>query len=119
LPDASVDVVLAVHVLEHVPDDRKALAELRRIIRPGGWAVLLVPLVAAVTFEDEKIVSAEDRERVYGHPDHWRSYGPDFGDRMLAAGFAVTAIRTSALYTDREIEKWRMARDTIFHGYVR
>lgn len=86
LPDASVDLVIANHVLEHV-DDGRALAELARILRPGGQAVLTVPLVAgwATTFEDPTL-DADGRALRYGDPDHRRFYGRDFADRVAAAG---------------------------------
>lgn len=89
LPDAAVDLVIANHVLEHV-DDRAALAELRRILRPGGRAVLTVPLVEGwdATYENPGL-DAAGRALRYGDPDHRRFYGRDFRDRIRTAGFAL------------------------------
>jgi SAM-dependent methyltransferase len=92
LPDASFDVILASHVLEHIPDDVSAMRELRRVLRPGGRAILAVPM-RAVTSEDLSITDPEERRRVYGQDDHVRAYGRDgvFEQRLRAAGFDVTS----------------------------
>jgi ubiquinone/menaquinone biosynthesis C-methylase UbiE len=73
-PDGSVDVILCSHVLEHVVEDRKALRELYRVLRPGGWALVLVPIdfSRGETFEDPTIVTPTDRERLFGQADHVR-----------------------------------------------
>jgi SAM-dependent methyltransferase len=89
--DCSFDVILCSHVLEHVCDDRAALRELFRVLRPGGWAILQVPLDNSreVTFEDPNIVTAQDRELYYWQADHVRLYGRDFKQRVEQAGFQV------------------------------
>ena len=75
--DASFDAVICNHVLEHVPDDRQAMREILRVLKPGGWAIIGVPLQQSrdVTFEDPAITSPAERERVYGQFDHVRIYG--------------------------------------------
>ena len=88
-PDDSFDVIYCSHVLEHIPQDRKAMAEMYRVLRKGGWALILVPLRGDVTHEDETIVSPEDRERVFLQADHVRHYGRDIIKRLEDAGFAV------------------------------
>jgi SAM-dependent methyltransferase len=101
-PDASFDVVFCSHVLEHVVDDRKAMREFHRILKPGGWAVLLVPIVAEKTFEDLSIVDPEERFRVFGHVEHVRNYGPDFADRVREAGFSVSITYPADLLTSAQ-----------------
>jgi SAM-dependent methyltransferase len=91
LPDQSFDVVVCVHVLEHVPDDRKAMAELRRILRPSGMAVVMVPMEEGLdeTYENPAIVSRRDRLIHFGQEDHVRYYGRDIRDRLRAAKFSI------------------------------
>jgi SAM-dependent methyltransferase len=93
-PDDRFDVILCSHVLEHVQDDRRAMQELHRVLRPGGWAVLQVPIEAdrARTYEDPAVVTAEERLRIFGQDDHVRIYGRDYTDRLEAAGFRVAAV---------------------------
>lgn len=89
-PDDSFDAILCSHVLEHIPDDRTAFAELFRILRPGGAALLLTPyaLDGAGTDEDPAIRDPAERERRFGQWDHVRLYDrDDFIGRMRAAGF--------------------------------
>jgi SAM-dependent methyltransferase len=89
--EGSFDALLCNHVLEHVPDDHAALTELRRVLRPRGWALLQSPVDAtrASTFEDPSVVSPTERERLFGKDDHVRVYGRDYADRLRNAGFDV------------------------------
>ena len=89
--DNQFDVILCNHVLEHIPDEHKAMKELLRILKPNGWAILQVPLDLRLekTFEDSNIVSREDREKFFGQYDHVRLYGLDYKDKLEEAGFKV------------------------------
>ncbi len=89
-PDASFDRIVASHVLEHV-DDALAMAELYRILRPGGALIAMVPLIEgwAATYEDDRIRSDRDRADHFGQYDHVRFYGADFRDRLMSHGFKV------------------------------
>jgi len=89
-PADTFDIVYCSHVLEHVPDDRRAMSELCRVLKPGGWAILQVPLSSRPTFEDFTATTPQQRERLFGQHDHVRIYGPDYQDRLVAAGFEVT-----------------------------
>ena len=93
LPDASFDHVICCHVLEHV-DDRKALEEIRRILRPGGTLVAMVPIIEgwSSTYEDGAIASSAERELHFGQHDHVRFYGSDLRTRIRDAGFTLTEI---------------------------
>ena len=88
LPDASYDVLICNHLLEHVADDRRALGEFYRILRPGGWGILLSPVdrSRAATFEDDSITDPAERTRIFGQYDHRRIYGRDYGGRLREAG---------------------------------
>lgn len=92
LRGATVDLVVCFHVLEHVADDRAALAELHRVLRPGGTAIIQVPLRGARTVEDPAALPA-DRERLFGQHDHLRWYGANVVERVRAAGFTVAMDR--------------------------
>ncbi|MEX2493386.1 MAG: methyltransferase domain-containing protein [Nitrospirales bacterium] len=89
--DHMFDVVICNHVLEHVPDDKKAMAELHRVLKPNGWALLQVPLSLSLdaTYEDATITSPEDRERMFGQKNHLRIYARDYKDRLECVGFGV------------------------------
>jgi SAM-dependent methyltransferase len=103
-PDDSFDVVLCSHVLEHVPDDMRAMREFRRVLAPAGRAVLQHPikLTLAHTFEDDAILSRQERERAYGQHDHVRLYGRDFGDRLRSVGFDIEVVPYSDELSDRD-----------------
>jgi SAM-dependent methyltransferase len=87
----SFDAVICSHVLEHVEDDRRALSEIRRVLRPGGWALLMTPLDSrrATTLEDPTATTPEERHRIFGQSDHVRLYGRDFAERVAGVGYAV------------------------------
>lgn len=104
-PDNYFDVIYCSHVLEHVLDDRKAMREFYRTLKPGGWAILLVPITTETTFEDPTIVNPSDRLRVFGQGDHVRRYGADYVDRLRESGFNVKVSYASDLLQDAEIEK--------------
>lgn len=90
----SVDAVICCHVLEHIPDDLKAMKELRRVLKPGGWAVLNVPVDYAreTTDEDPAITEPARRLERFGLEDHVRIYGRDYPARLRKAGFIVDEI---------------------------
>lgn len=97
--DARFDLIIASHVLEHIPDDAKALREIYRALKPGGEAILQVPISwkMKATFEDFSVTSKEERERVFGQKDHVRIYGADYIDRIKRAGFNVKLVDASEL----------------------
>jgi Methyltransferase domain len=97
LADASYDVVIAHHVLEHINDDRLAMSELLRLLRPGGVAILTVPINASrrLTYENPAIRTPKERFAHFSDEDHKRYYGLDFADRLGAVGFRVEQFRLS------------------------
>jgi SAM-dependent methyltransferase len=94
LSDAEFDLVICNHVLEHVTDDRRAMRELFRVLKPGGRAILQVPISPRLTktFEDPGITDPRDRERAFGQSDHVRVYGLDYTERLREAGFMLEVV---------------------------
>lgn len=92
-PDNTFDVILCNHVLEHIPNDTKAMQELFRVLKPGGMAILQIPqdLTRWHTFEDNTITDPKKRAEIFGQYDHVRIYGKDFFDKLRKIGFTVTA----------------------------
>ena len=111
--DNCIDAILCVHVLEHVDDDRAAMRELRRVLKPGGWAILQVPIdiTRETTLEDPTIVAPEERERVFGQHDHVRLYGQDYKDRLVDAGFTVTVDSYPKELGPRLVARYRVWKD--------
>jgi len=101
-PADSFDGILCSHVLEHIPDDRKAMRELCRVLKPGGWALFMVPLHGKPTEEDPNCTDPRERERRFGQFDHVRSYGIDLVQRLEESGFTVTVINGPELTKTRD-----------------
>jgi len=95
LADDSKTLVWCSHVLEHIPDERAALAEIHRILAPGGQLVLQVPIVGDTTFEDPAVATDEERLEKFLQEDHVRLYGRDLADRVGAAGFECEVLTTA------------------------
>ena len=104
-PDQTFDVIYCSHVLEHVPDDKKAMREFHRVLKNDGWAILLVPITSDSTYEDASITSAEDRLQAFGQDDHVRRYGPDYADRLREAGFQVKISKPADVASSEEIAR--------------
>jgi SAM-dependent methyltransferase len=113
-PEEIFDIIYCSHVLEHVLDDRKALFELVNLLKSDGWAIILVPLSSSVTYEDPLVTDPEDRKKVYGHPSHVRHYGPDFRDRLEAAGFSVRVFLATDVVDKKDIIRLGVKQETIF-----
>jgi len=100
-PDNCFDVIYCSHVLEHVPDDRKALREFLRVLRTGGWALLQVPITAEKTFENPSIIDPFERKRLFGQIDHVRRYGPDYKERLEEAGFKTKVLSAGSVLKNK------------------
>lgn len=111
LPDNTYDVVICNHVLEHVDNVDKAFSEIKRILKPNGWAILLVPINPNVdTFEDPSVTDPKERQRLFGQYDHVRQFGRDYADVLRDAGFEVDADRLYFELADEQRERMRLAR---------
>jgi SAM-dependent methyltransferase len=107
-PDNHFDVVLCNHVLEHIPDDRKAMLELFRVMKKGGWGIFQVPIDyrRVETYEDFSITSSEDRLAAFGQADHVRWYGRDYIKRLESVGLIVTEDSYVKSFSQAEISKF-------------
>lgn len=108
-PDASFDLVYCSHVLEHVGDDLRAMAEIARVLRPDGLALIQVPIGERnETFEDPAVDDPAERLRLFGQSDHVRIYGADVRQRLESAGLEVTVVRPRDLVDDHEFARMRL-----------
>lgn len=113
--DNEFDVILCNHVLEHIPDDTKAMQELYRILKPNGMAILQIPqdLSREKTFEDNSITDKKERARIFGQYDHVRIYGRDYFDKLRSIGFKVDEVDYTTKLSNAEIEKYCLAKGEI------
>jgi hypothetical protein len=107
-PDNSFDVIICSHVLEHIPDDRLAMRELYRVLKPNGFAILQVPLdkYRAETYEDWSITTPEARLAAFGQYDHVRWYGRDYAVRLQESGFQVDVNEYAKTFSPNEAFKF-------------
>jgi SAM-dependent methyltransferase len=109
--DNTFDAIICNHVLEHVPNDRTAMAEIHRVLKPEGWALLQVPIALALdkTIEDPTASTEADRIRLFGQNDHVRLYtAADYVERLQATGFRVSATKGGSELADGAMKKYAL-----------
>tara|TARA_R110000744_G_scaffold87863_1_gene171452 strand:- start:1246 stop:2010 length:765 start_codon:yes stop_codon:yes gene_type:complete len=111
----SFDVIFCNHVLEHIPDDTKAMSELYRVLKPGGWGIFQIPqdLKREKTFEDNTITDKVERAKIFGQYDHVRIYGRDYFNKLRTIGFTVNEVDFTKQLTPEEINRYRLATGEI------
>ena len=116
LEDESFDAVICNHIMEHVEDDRLAMREILRIMRKGGWGVILSPvdLQRDKTFEDDTITDEAERTRIFGQYDHRRIYGRDYAERLREAGFEVYECDYANLIPAKEKELYALTDEPLY-----
>jgi len=109
------DVVFSNHVLEHIEDDKKAMSELYRVLKPGGMGVFQIPqdLSLENTYEDFSITSSEERTKHFGQYDHVRIYGADYFDRLRNVGFTVKEVDYSKTISKEFVKKYCLVKGEI------
>jgi len=119
MEDNQFDVVICNHVLEHVPDDRKALKEIFRVLKHGGFAILQSPVAYDMekTYEDPSITDPKEREKHFRQKDHCRLYGKDYPERITEAGFKITEENYLLQITDEIKERYRLPSMEYMFGY--
>ena len=113
--DNAYDYIFCNHVLEHIPDDTKAMNELFRVLKPNGMAILQIPqdLNRASTFSDDTITNQKERAAIFGQYDHVRIYGRDYFDKLRSIGFKVVEEDYTAKITPELVEKYCLAKGEI------
>jgi SAM-dependent methyltransferase len=114
--DNHFDAVICNHVLEHIKDDKKAMQELYRVLTPGGWAVLMIPvdINRQETYEDFSKITPEERLEHFEQEDHVRIYGLDYVDRLKSVGFEVSAINYARELDDKILNKYKLKDEIIY-----
>ena len=106
--DESFDVIFCNHVLEHIIDDKKAMSELYRVMKKGGWGILQVPMKNSLekTYEDFTITDPKERQKHFGQYDHVRWYGMDYFERLKSVGFDAEANFYSQKFPEQEQKRF-------------
>jgi len=113
--DNTYDIIFCNHVLEHIPDDTKAMQELYRVLKPGGMGIFQIPqdLNRATTFSDDTIVDQKERAKIFGQYDHVRVYGKDYFDKLRNIGFKVVEENYTHKISPELVEKYCLAKGEI------
>ncbi len=108
--DKTFDVVFCNHVMEHVDDDIKAMKELYRVLKPGGWGIIQSPIniKREKTYEDKSITDPREREKHFGQNDHQREYGLDYPQRLESAGFKVEVVDMISEMDEKMVKRYAL-----------
>jgi len=111
--DNSFDVIICNHVFEHIPNDRKAISELYKVLKRGGWAILQVPISQSLTatYEDPSITGQEEREKIFGQKDHVRIYAKDYIKKLQNAGFSVEIYNYAIEHGENASKKYGLLKE--------
>lgn len=115
--DSSIDVILCNHVLEHIPDDHKAMSELFRVLKPNGWGIFQVPIDydREKTYEDFSITTDEGRAAAFGQNDHVRWYGRDYSNRLRTVGFNVKEDGYVGNFSNSDLHRYGFMKNEIIY----
>lgn len=113
--DNQYDIILCNHVLEHIPDDTKAMQELYRILKTGGMGIFQIPqdLSREATFSDDSIVNEKERAKIFGQYDHVRVYGRDYFNKLRSIGFKVEEVDYTSKTSPELVQKYCLAKGEI------
>lgn len=113
--DNEFDIIFCNHVLEHIPDDTKAMQELYRVLKPNAMGIFQIPqdLSRETTFEDDSITDKKERAKIFGQYDHVRVYGRDYFNKLRAIGFKVEEVDYTATLSNEDITRYCLAKGEI------
>ena len=113
--DNSYDVIFCNHVLEHIPDDTKAMQELFRVMKKGGFGIFQIPqdISRKTTFEDDSITDKKERAKIFGQYDHVRVYGLDYFDKLRSVGFKVDEIEYTKKISEEKLKRFCLMKGEI------
>ncbi len=113
--DNIFDIIICSHVLEHIPDDKKGMREIFRVLEKKGWAILQVPVNEDLntTYEDPSIKTPLERLKHFGQEDHVRIYGMDYYDRLTAIGFNVKQVKFAKTLPQEMIKRYGLMENEI------
>ena len=113
--DNSFDVIFCNHVLEHIPDDTKAMQELFRVMKKGGFGIFQIPqdISREKTFEDNSITDKKERAKIFGQYDHVRIYGKDYFEKLRSVGFSVQEIDYTKKIAPEKLERFCLMKGEI------
>ena len=113
--DNEFDVVFCNHVLEHIPNDKKAMRELFRVLKKGGFGIFQIPqdLSRSTTFEDDSITDKKERAKIFGQYDHVRVYGRDYFDKLRSVGFTVHEVDYTKKIAPEKLERFCLMKGEI------
>lgn len=113
--DNSYDVIFCNHVLEHISDDTKAMQELFRVMKKGGFGIFQIPqdISRKTTFEDDSITDKKERAKIFGQYDHVRVYGLDYFDKLRSVGFKVDEIDYTKKISAEKLERFCLMKGEI------
>lgn len=113
--DNSFDVIFCNHVLEHIPNDTRAMQELFRVLKKGGFGIFQIPqdISREKTFEDASITDKIERTKIFGQYDHVRVYGRDYFNKLRSVGFAVDEIDYTKKMAAKELERFCLMKNEI------
>jgi len=118
MASVSFDIIVCLHVIEHILDDRAAFAEIGRLLKPDGFGLVMVPIEGQKTFEDPD-ACPEDYDRLYGQHDHVRRCGMDIVERMQSAGLRVEALDMFEVFSPDMIRTYALDGDDRYFFCVR
>lgn len=116
--DNTFDLIMCTHVLEHIPDEKKAMSELYRVLKPNeGVALLTVPIdnTLQMTLENPMYNTPALRSKYYGQWDHVRRYGLDYPQRLKDAKFFVEEVAMKDFFNDDDLKKFGLIKNEKFH----